>query len=68
MPNHASGQAIKIASKIKIRNSFESIPAISATEAPSTFRTPFSLVRCAAEKVERPNSPRQAIIMAMTVK
>jgi hypothetical protein len=29
-----------------------------ATDAPSTLRTPISLVRCSAVKAARPNSPR----------
>ena len=36
-------------------------------EAPKTFRTPISFVRCSATNVVRPNNPKQAINNARIV-
>ncbi len=38
----------------------------SKTDAPNTFRTPISLVRCSATKEARPNKPKQEMKMAST--
>ena len=48
--------------------SVDSIRTILETEAPNTFLTPISLVRCSAIYVANPNKPRQAIIIANKAK
>jgi len=48
--------------------SFDSIRHTFATDAPKTFHTPISLVRCSAVKDDKPNIPRQLIKIASTEK
>ena len=50
-----------------LAKSFESKTIISGTLAPSTLRTPISLMRCSAANVANPNSPRKPIITARKV-
>ena len=45
-------------------NPFVSSTSSSPIEAPSTLRTPISLVRCAVVMEVNPNSPKQAITIA----
>ena len=68
MTIHASGQAIRLASKTSLTNSFESNPVTLAIDAPKTFRIPISLVRNRAEKEARPKRPRQEMRIANPVK
>jgi len=49
-------------------NSFDNKFQILNMEAPTTFRTPISLVRCPATKLANPKRPRQEINMARMAK
>jgi len=60
--------AITQAASTRITKSFDSICHRLATEAPSTLRMPISLVRCSATNEASPNSPRQLMKIAKTVK
>ena len=48
---------------IRIINSFENKYTILPAEAPNTFRTPTSFVRCTAIKETDPYKPKQEIIL-----
>ena len=48
--------------------SFDNIFHSEKIEAPNTFRTPISFVRCSATKDASPNRPRQLIKMARMAK
>src|SRR6185437_16642097 len=54
--------------RIRLTKSFDSICHTLSTDAPSTLRTPISLVLCAATKEARPNNPRQEIRMVSPAK
>jgi len=45
------------------KKSLESMVVISVIDAPKTFRIPISLIRWLAVNAERPNKPRQLIII-----
>ena len=57
--HHATGDAITSEMTTSFRKSFESNVVIVSTDAPSTFRTPTSLMRFSAMYVASPNRPRQ---------
>jgi len=54
--------------KTRLVKSLQSIITRFPTEAPITFRIPNSLVLLSAVKEAKPNSPKQEIRIAMTVK
>ncbi len=63
MKYHASGAASTKAMPTSLRKSLESSATMLPTDAPSTLRTPISLVRCWAVNEASPNRPRQATKM-----
>src|SRR2546423_9288016 len=61
--HQATGTANNIDMITSFRKSFDNNLVILATDAPSTFRTPISLIRFSAIYVANPNNPRQEIKM-----
>ena len=61
MDHQAIGAAIRNAINTRRRKSFEIKKVIPVTDAPSTLRTPISLILVSAIYVARPNKPRQEI-------
>ena len=62
------GIAIKQEITTSFRKSFDSMFQTLNVDAPKTFRTPISLVRCSATKEVSPKRPRQLIKIAKAVK
>src|SRR3954464_14628617 len=63
MAHHASGDAINKAITTNFKKSFDSSVVMLVTEAPSTLRTPISLMRFSAMYVAKPNKPKHEIKM-----
>src|SRR5579871_4355861 len=68
MNHHAIGVDIKNERTTNNTNSFDNNFQRLNTEAPSTFRTPISLVRCSAINDANPNKPKHEINIARTEK
>ena len=68
MMYHATGDAIRKATRTSLIKSFDNNITMFETEAPNTFRTPISFVRCAVANNDKPSKPRQAIKMAKPAK
>ena len=61
------GTAMKQEMTTNFKKSLESIFQTLKTDAPSTLRTPISLVLCSATKEVSPNRPKQLIRIARPV-
>ncbi len=63
----ARGEAITSAMNTGFKKSFDNKVTIPVTDAPNTFLIPISFILCLAISVEREYSPRQLIMIAITV-
>src|SRR5215203_3697179 len=66
--HQATGKAITLAINTSLTKSFDTSNKILETDAPRTFRTPISFVRCTVENMASPNNPRHATKMATAAK
>src|SRR6266496_3226211 len=62
--NHAIGTAITTAININLVNPVDNRYTTLNTEAPNTFLTPISFVRCSAINADKPYNPIQEIKIA----
>src|SRR6188474_2067770 len=59
--HHAIGKAMKAATNVSFKKSFDNKVTTFGTEAPKTLRTPISLILRSAIYALSPNKPRQAM-------